>query len=52
MPRTSRELSLEKRAVYEGRLPQTASGLKKKDLAKSKTGKIVSRAKQQAAKGK
>lgn len=38
------------RQVYEGRAKKTKSGLTKKDLKKSKTGKIVSRKKSMKAK--
>ena len=41
----------QKRAVWEGKIPKTASGLTRKDLAVSKsTGKIVSKKKQQQGK--
>ena len=40
----------QRRQVYEGRAQMTAGGLKKKDLKRSKTGKIVSRRASKAAK--
>ena len=42
---TKRELSYEKRRVYEGKQARTRSGLHKCDLTKNKQGKIVSRKK-------
>lgn len=43
----SRKVAYQKRAVWEGRLDRTDSGLTKRDLAVSKSGQIVSRLKQQ-----
>ena len=41
--RSKRELSYEKRAVWEGKLNRTKSGLTKGDLMENKYGKIVSK---------
>ena len=41
----SRRAALEKRAVWDGKREKTTSGLKKSDLAVSKSGQIVSKKK-------
>jgi hypothetical protein len=46
----SRHAADQKRAVWEGKVAKTDSGLTKKDLAVSASGKIVSRKKQEQGK--
>jgi hypothetical protein len=41
-----RHAALQKRAVWEGRIPKTDSGLTKSQLTVSKSGQIVSKLKQ------
>jgi hypothetical protein len=48
MVNKSRHAADQKRAVWEGKIPKTDSGLKKSDLAVSKSGQIVSKLKQEA----
>lgn len=46
----SRHAADQKRAVWEGKIKKTDSGLVKADLAVSKSGQIVSRKKQEQGK--
>ncbi len=48
--RTKRELSLEKRRVWQGKQAKTKGGLRKADLKLNKQGKVVSRKKSEAGK--
>lgn len=45
-----KKVALEKRWVWEGRLPHTRSGLTKADLTVSRSGQIVSKLKSQHSK--
>ena len=47
---TAKTTAGQRRQVYEGRAQMTAGGLAKKDLKRSKSGKIVSRRASAAAK--